>query len=251
MDIYSIVSSFYFLIFSILGFNTGKIIMYEIYGCMFITGLICILDGIDIVKFNYNYIYNIPLSITIIQILNKVISEGIKRHYYKHNKRNQETSFMYKKYYIPVGILQLCTLLLCIFGILYEILYVSVVLIILIQLGQIITIIKLYPLSSEYYYTVRRMLLKSFIVSIVGCLGLSTIPYIDLLNNKSWYYVFQIFIGKPTAYVALSYTLYTNSQLVSLIRGKNMGRKTIVRGTENIYVVLYRGRENNDDFSID
>lgn len=119
-------------------------------------------------------------------------------------------------------------------------------LLLVIQLIQIILLLKFFPIESQHYSSVRTMLLKSLITSIIGCIGLCTYPYSLELGTDKWYYVVKIFVGLPTANSFLSYSLYTSSQMITLLRAKNMGRRTIVRGTDNIYVVSYVGRDGNN-----
>lgn len=246
IDVYSTVTFIYYILYGLLGLNTGKLFMYEIYSYMFITGVTGVLETTNLISYGCGYLYLISLSMTSCKIVIRLISEGLKSYYSGLKNKNKEKKVIYKNYYMPVGFISLSFVCYNILSIIYGNIFMTVAVLLAIQIIQVILVLWLFPIQTQHYSTVRTMLVKSLLTSLIGCVGLSTYPYTITFASDKWYFIFKIFIGLPIANTFLSYSLYITSQILTLIRAKNMCRKTIIRGTDNIYVVSYIGREGHN-----
>lgn len=234
LDLYSVTTSSYYIVFGLLGASTGKMFLLDIYSYMIVTGIISYIQYSGLLRFENYQLYQYPLMITSTLVVNRLISECIKYYISKKKKKNN--------YYLPCILLNMIILLSFSFGIIYSNIYFILGCIFCVQLLASIMAITFFSKGTAHYSDIRSMVIKMLIANFIGCLGLSTAPYCLYFRQFSWFYLVQIFIGIPTANTFLSYSLYMACQCTLLIRGINLNRKIIIKGNNNIYIVMYLGR---------
>ncbi len=236
-DVYSILTSIYYIVFGLLGLTVNNSSVNDIHTYVLLTGI-----GF-IVQFSTNTTFfgPVPLVISSCNILNKLACELIKKW---TNERFDEKDVIIgiqadKIHRVPVVIVSiLIALYVCFSVILYNIFF-TVPILLVTQLTTVYAVIRFFPKGTQLYSLTRSMIIKLGISVLIGCFGLVSSLYCPT-DAYSW---LRVFMGHPIANLTIPYSLYTATQLIILIRGKNLRRTVSVRGNSFIYISYYTGRE--------
>ena len=236
-DPYIITTSFYYVILGLLGILVNNSFINDINSLIFITGVCYIIEFSS----TTTELIHIPLIICANNICYKFLSELIKS---MSNSTGVDHDVLTgikgsRKYRIPVSMLAIlmtgCTVLL----IKYYNLYILIGIIFLSQFIVCCSTILFYPSGTIHYKITRLMIIRLVIATILGCIGLGTS---QICPNNTWIWL-RLFIGHPISSFCISYTFYTSAQLLLLLRGKNLRRKTAISGERYIFVAYYVGRD--------
>jgi len=240
-NLYAVLTSIYYIIFGLLGCLSGKLYVNHLYSYMIIIGIFSIVEfsGSLVNISSINNIHYIPLSICTGSMLTHIVSESLR-------KLSQTQKFKYKiNYHILSAIFNIIISAFVILIIIFNNIYIYIGLLSIHFIIYMIIPFVFFPIGSQHYYIIREMCFKLCLSIIVSCIAIGT-SNIDLNNGNHWYYAVQVFIGNPSANIFLTYFIFTGSQIITLLRGINMRRKIIIKGTKTIFIVLYIGR----DFSL-
>lgn len=236
-DVYSILTSIYYIIFGLLGLTVNNSFVNDIHTYILLTGIGLIISF----STNSTFFGPLPLIISSCNILNKLSCELIKKW---TNERFDEKDIIIginadKIHRFPIGIISICTGLYICFSVLFYNIFFTVPILIITQLTTIYTVFRFFPKGTQLYFLTRNMILKLGIAVFLGCFGLIT----SLVCPSETYRWLRLFIGYPISNLTIPYSLYTATQLIILIRGKNLRRTVAIRGNSIIYIAYYTGRE--------
>lgn len=236
-DPYSIITSIYYIIFGMLGLFVNNSYLNDIHAFLIITGISAILEFSGVLEEFYYF----PLTICSGMICNKLLSESIKlwseRNIYGHNKILGIDRDKFYRLFSSFSCLIVYSYS-CLTIFYYNVFFIIAILI-FIQVIVTINIFKYYPSSQEYYTKTRLILRNSLIGLTVGCVGLGT-SIVCAKDNWLW---LRLFIGYPIANLGISYFLYTISQIVLLLRGKNLSRHIAMKGDNLVFIAYFAGRK--------
>lgn len=235
-DPYSIVTSMYYILFGLLGLLVNNSFLNDVNSYLMITGLSSMCEFFGVID-KYHFI---PLSICSGTICYKLWAELIKL--WSDETIDESEMVMgisgEKFYRLPVSLISLIiNVYICII-ILYYSVWLTILLLVITQITSVFVARKFFPKNTEHYTDTRTMLLKSSVGMLIGSIGLGT----SLICPKDNWLWIRLFIGHPIANICLSYALYTSSQIILLLRGKNLSRRTAIRGNNFIFIVYYAGR---------
>ncbi|AYV85906.1 MAG: hypothetical protein Solivirus1_63 [Solivirus sp.] len=237
LNVYGIISSLYYILFGLLGLFVNNSFMNDINTYLVMTGIgyIIYFSGTE------NYIYSRSIIMCTATLFYKLVAEIIKRY---TDERFDASEMIIgiagnRFYRLPVAISSLLIGAYVSLTISYFNNYFIIAFLLLTQFMTIYTVISFFPKGTSLYTITRKMCLSILISALLGSIGLGT-SYICIPNLYAW---FQLFIGAPIANICIPYCLYTSSQLLLLIRGKNLRRRVNVRGTKFIFIAYYIGRD--------
>lgn len=239
-DVYAILTSLYYIIFGFLGLTVNNSFVTDIHVYHILTGIGFIIN----LSTGSSFFGPLPLVICSCNIFNKLSTELLKKWL---NEKFDENDVIFgvagsKIHRLPVSIVSFCiAVYICFSVILYNIFFTIPILLIT-QLTTIYATIRFFPKGSHLYSITRTMNIRLGIATCVGIVGLIT----SLFCPRDTYAWMRIFIGWSPANIGISYSIYTATQLILLIRGKNLRRTIAVRGTSLIFITYYTGREKID-----
>jgi hypothetical protein len=241
VNIYALITSLYYILFGSLGLFVNNSFMNEINAYLIMTGIgyVILYSGVD------NPIYSRSIIMCTSTLFYKLISEIIKRYTdEKFDPSEMVIGIAGNRFYrLPVALSCLFVSSYVALTLTYFNYYFIIALLFLTQITTVYTVRRFFPKGVALYSVTRRMCLSIIISGLLGSIGLGT-SYICIPNLYAW---FQFFMGAPIANVCIPYCLYTCSQLLLLIRGKNLKRRVNVRGTKFIYIAYYIGRDSTEN----
>ncbi len=237
LNIYGLVTALYYPLFGLLGLFVNNSFMNEINTYLIMTGIgyIILYTGTD------NVIYSRSIIMCTSTLFYKLVAEIIKRYTdEKFDASEMVIGIAGNRFYrLPVALSSLVIGAYVSLALVYFNYYFIIGILLLTQLLTVYTVIRFFPRGVSLYTVTRKMCLSILISGVLGSIGLGT-SYICLPDLYAW---FQLFLGAPIANICIPYSLYTSSQLLLLIRGKNLRRRVNVRGTKFIYIAYYIGRD--------
>jgi len=235
-DIYGIVSSIYYLLFGLLGLLTNNSFLNDIHTYLFLTGIGAILEFSG----QTEDFMQIPLVICTGSVAYKLLSEFVKKWSGENFDESERVMGIQgeKFYRLPVSLLSVIVGAYVCLTILYYNVYLTISLLFITQILSLVITRKFFPRGTEHYTNTRKMIVKLMVSAILGCIGLGTS---DICPGEDWLWI-RLFIGYPIANVCLAYSLFTSAQLILLLRGKNLSRRTALRGNNFIFIAYYVGR---------
>lgn len=234
ISVYGIITSISYILIGLLGLVVNNSFLNETNSTLIISGIGAIFSFSNV----DDMIYKRAIITCSCTLLYKLVSEVIKK--WMSLKYVPSDTILGERYYrLPIALFSLMMSLFSAVAVKFYSNYFLVAILLLLQLITIITVIKFFPRGTYLYSITRKMSLRTFISTILSCVGLITSIYC-LPSVYGW---LDLFIGAPIANISIPYTLYTTSQLILLIRGKNLHRTIDVRGTDMIYIAYYIGRD--------
>ncbi len=230
-DFYAILTAYYYFIFGFLGLTVNNSYMNETHTYLVLTGvgLITNFAGVQ-TAFGIN-----ALIICSCNILYKLLAELLKKWYDERWDSSETSKNVYR---LPTAFLSLMMgSYICASLVWYNIFFTLPILI-CICIFTIIGVIKFFPQGTQLYTVVRKMTMRLCAFTVLGSIGLCTSLYCPT-DVHAW---IRIFIGWPMANLTLAYALFLETQIILLIRGKNLKRKVSVRSSDVIFITYYVGR---------
>jgi len=235
-DPYSIITSVTYILFGLMGLLVNNSFLNDINSFLLITGLGAMIEFFGIT----GQFYYVPLSICSGTICYKLWAELIK---IWSGENIDETEVVMgidgeKFYRLPVSLVAVIINIYVCITILYYSVFLTIPLLMFTELTAVLITIKFFPRGVEHYKKTRTMIFKLAMGTMIGCIGLGTTL---ICPKDNWIWI-RLFIGHPIANMSLAYSLYTSSQLVLLLRGRNLRRRAAIEGNNFIFIVYYIGR---------
>lgn len=234
---YNYLTASYFFILSLLGILLGKSFAYDMYSFLLILGA-------SVIKIQtQEHVFHLVLMLSFHLLYLKYSSEIIKRW-----MRNERSDRKYR-YHLPLTINHLLSVILLIFALIYDQIrmYVSISMMMIIMIMNFVSCWFFFPIHTPHYRITRIISLHLCGCYVMTVIGLLISKLCSMIPDRLSFLYF--FIAQPVLNVYLSYGIFHQIQLITLLRAMNIGRHTVIKG-QQIKIVLTVGRQGMTDHEL-